>query len=300
MLTKWAVPSLKSFADITTERAALGRLTTFGVGGPADILIEPRSIDELSGVMAALNDAALPWRILGGGSNLLVSDDGVRGAVIRLRGDFAGLEFDGARVTAGAAVPLARLVDECAKKGLSGVEGLVGIPGTVGGALVMNAGGRWARIGNVVESVSVLAKSASGGVRLLGRCDAGFAYRHSALGNEVILGATLALCPVDAATVAETMRGYLDQKRQTQDLGARSAGCAFKNPADGPSAGALIDRAGLKEACIGGAKVSSVHANFIINAGSATARDVSALIRLIQAKVLEHSGVSLELEVQLW
>jgi len=300
MLTKWAVPSLKSFADIATERAELARLTTFGIGGPADMLVEPRNLDELGRVMVTLKEACLPWRILGGGSNLLISDDGVRGAVIRLCGDFAALEFDGARVTAGAAAPLARLVDECAKRGLSGVEGLVGIPGTVGGALVMNAGGRWGRIGNVVESINVLSQSALGGVRVLSRHDAGFAYRHSALGSEVILGVALALCPVDAATVAETTRGYLDEKRRTQDLGSRSAGCAFKNPPIGPSAGALIDTAGMKGACVGGARVSSLHANFIINAGSATARDVSALIKLIQAKVLEHSGVALELEVQLW
>jgi UDP-N-acetylmuramate dehydrogenase len=293
---------LKSFTDITAENAPLAQFTTFGIGGPARYLVEPRSVDELVGVLDALSSEGVPFRILGGGANLLIPDEGVRCAVIRLAGELAERSCDGARATAGAAVPLGRLVSECAKRGLSGAEGLAGIPGTIGGALVMNAGGRWGRMGDITESANVLARDdgRSAVARVLDKAAIRFGYRESSLRGEVILGAMLALRQDDPAHVAETTRGCLDEKRRTQDLKAKSAGCAFKNPPQGPSAGALIDGAGLKGARVGGAQVSRIHANFIVNTADATARDVTELINLVRDKVFAVSGVRLELEIELW
>jgi UDP-N-acetylmuramate dehydrogenase len=302
MSTKWARPSLKSFTDITTENAPLARFTTFGIGGPARLLVEPRSGTELASVVDCLASDGIEYRILGGGANLLIPDEGVPFAVVKLAGDFAKVSFDGTRAEAGAAVPLGRLVSECAKRGLSGAEGLAGIPGTVGGALVMNAGGRWGRIGDVTESVGVLARGgAQGGpARVLDKSEIRFGYRESSLRGEVILGAKLAFREEDPAKVVETTRGFLDEKRRTQDLKAKSAGCVFKNPPEGPSAGALIDQAGLKGARVGGAAVSPIHANFIVNCGNATAREVGELINLMRDKVFASSKVRLELEIELW
>ncbi len=274
----------------------LARFTTFGIGGPARHFLCPRDVPELAALVAALAAADVPLRVLGGGSNVLASDEGVDGAVVRLAGDFARLAFEGRRVDAGAAVPLARLVRECAERGLSGVEGLVGIPGTVGGALVMNAGGRWGRIGDVVETARVLGAC---GAQSLTREEAGFRYRGSALSGRIVLGAGLLMKESDPAQVAAWTCEYYEAKKAGQDMTARSAGCVFKNP-DGRSAGALIDQAGLKGARVGDAEVSAVHANYIVNTGTATARDVLALVEVVRKGVREAFNVELELEIELW
>ena len=290
--------SLKDFARIVTENVPLSRLTSIRVGGPARFLYEPRTGVELAGLVAALRSEKVSFRIIGGGTNIVASDGGFDGAVIRLAGEFARLEFDGTRAVAGAAAPLSRLVRECAERGLAGAEGLVGIPGSIGGALAMNAGGRWGEIGQIVESARVL--ESGGTARELPASAITFEYRHSSLRGQVVLSAAFRLRESDPRAVRAAGEGYLAEKRVTQDLGAASAGCIFKNPSPGVSAGALIDKAGLKGAKLGGAQISQVHANFIVNAGGATAKDVLGLAELTKSRVREAFGVDLEYEVELW
>jgi UDP-N-acetylmuramate dehydrogenase len=289
---------LKDFARIVTENVPLSRLTSIRVGGPARFLYEPRTENELAGLVAALESEKVLSRIIGGGTNILASDGGFDGAVIRMAGEFARIEFDGTRAVAGAAGQLSRLVRECAERGLAGAEGLVGIPGSIGGALVMNAGGRWGEIGQIVESVRILGRD--GSAKELPASAITFEYRHSSLRGQVVLSAAFRLCESDPKTVKAAGEGFLAEKRAAQDLGAASAGCVFKNPPGDVSAGALIDRAGLKGAKLGGAQISQVHANFIVNAGGATAKDVLGLAELAKSRVREAFGVDLEYEVELW
>ena len=292
------MPSLNDFAQIRTEDVPLARLTSMRVGGPARFLFEPRSVDELRELRDALVAQGVLFRVIGGGTNVIAGETGFAGAVIRLAGEFSKVSFDGATATAGAAVSLPRLVRECAARGSSGTEGLVGIPGTIGGALVMNAGGRWGEIGQIVASVRVL--TGAGEVRDLERSQIVFSYRRSSLRGVIVLSAAFALKESDPGAVESATTQFLARKRSSQDLGAASAGCVFRNPPSGDSAGALIDRAGLKDFEIGGARVSAIHANFIVNTGSATAGDVFALAELVRAKVREKFGVDLEFEVELW
>jgi len=290
--------SFKNFAPILSENVPLARLTSMRVGGPVRFLFEPRSQAELASLLDVLRRNNILVRVIGAGSNVVAGDDGFPGAVIRLAGDFAHLSFEGPAVTAGAAVPLPRFVRESAERGLSGAEGLVGIPGTLGGALVMNAGGRWGEICRLVRAARVM--TLQGGVTDVAPEKLAFGYRHSTLVGSVVLSAVFQLQQSDRQAVEAATRSFLDKKRATQDLGAASAGCIFKNPPGGLSAGALIDRAGLKGVQVGGAKVSPLHANFLVNTGSASAKDVLDLARLVRSRVLETSGVDLEFEVQLW
>jgi len=268
------------------------------VGGPARYLFEPRNDGELVSLVDALRRDRIPFRILGGGTNVIAPDDGLPGAVVRLAGEFARLDFEGPLVTAGAAAALPRFVGECARKGLAGAEGLVGIPGTVGGALVMNSGGRWGTIGSIVDSVRVL--DAEVAPRTLAAREIIFDYRHSSLKGSIVLSAVFRMNESDPQSVQAAAARILNAKRAAQDLAAASAGCIFKNPPGGTSAGALIDRAGLKGLRQGAAMVSDVHANFIVNTGGAAARDVLALAQLVKSRVLEAFDVDLEFEVELW
>ncbi len=292
------MPFLKDFEPILSENVPLARLTSMKVGGPARFLFQPRSVAELTSLIAALAGESIAWRIIGGGTNIIAADAGFPGALIRLAGDFTRIAFDGHLATAGAAAPLARFVRECAELGLSGAEGLVGIPGTIGGALVMNAGGRWGSISDILDYVRILDET--GLPRLHRACEINFSYRASSLKGLIILEAGFVLAEAAPADVARATRDYLDRKRASQDLGASSAGCVFRNPPEGPSAGELIDRAGLKGASVGGALVSHRHANFIVNAGSATAKDVLELVEIVRKRVFEVSGVQLQPEVHLW
>lgn len=289
--------SLKDFSAILTENAPLAPLTTFRIGGPARYLFEPENETQLRDVMAWLESAGVEYRILGGGSNVLVDDAGCPCAVLRLGGELAGISIDARRVAAGAGALLARLVAQCAGSGLSGAEGLAGIPGTVGGALVMNAGGRHGQIGALVRRVRVFD---AGGARDLERTDIDFGYRRSSLAGALVVSAEFELQPFPEDAVTAAMRKVLVEKCRQQPLSAASAGCVFKNPPDGPPAGKLIEDAGLKGACVGGAKVSELHANYIVNAGSATAADVRGLIERIREAVFAQFGVDLGIEIELW
>lgn len=276
--------------------APLSRHTTMRVGGPARWLVTPRTQEELSAVVRAARDEKLEVNILGGGANLLVSDDGVAGVVVRTAGlTWCRFEDDG--VAAGAGVSFPRLVRECTARGLGGLEGLCGIPGTLGGALVMNAGGRHGELAPLVDWVDVL--SDDGSVQRQEASKLSFGYRRSSLYGRVVVGGRLKLTPGDAERLLSRYREVLTAKEATQPLSARSAGCLFKNP-DGQSAGALIDGCGLKGFQVGGARISEIHANFVVNDGEAKASDILELAAAVRDRVFDRTKIELELEVKVW
>lgn len=260
--------------------------TTFKVGGLADYFVEPRDEEEVSDVFRAARENDVPVRVLGIGANLVVRDEGVRGAVLKLT---HLRKRDGFRIQAG--YPLAQLVKETVEEGHSGLEALAGVPASVGGAVRMNAGGCSGEIGATIRYVDVTTRE--GEMRRIGREEAGFRYRGSALGEYVVLAVGLELQPADG--VRNRFEEILGAKKRAQPLGAWSAGCMFKNP-PGQSAGRLIDEQGLKGARVGGVRVSRRHANFMINDGTATAGDVFRLVDFVRSRV----PVGLELEVQVW
>lgn len=284
-------------SDILKRNEPLARHTTFGIGGPARLFYEPRTEQEAIEVVRACRREGTPLFVLGGGTNLLVRDEGVDGAVVSLR-KMSASRFDGrrARVEAGASFP--RLVSEGVERRCGGAEGLVGIPGTVGGALVMNAGGRYTEICQFVERVRVVDRE--GVARTLSRDEAGFAYRASRLAEHVVLGVDLAFPEGDLEGQRARLRQIIMEKSRTQPLAAKSAGCVFKNPAPRIAAGRLIDEAGFKGMILGGALVSPVHANFLVNRRGARASDVLGLIHDIKTRVRERNGVDLELEIKVW
>jgi len=283
--------------EIVKPDEPLGPMTWFQIGGPASYFIEPRDVDQLRAVVRRCRDNDIPMYVLGDGANLLISDSGVRGAVIRLGGAFREVrEVDGG-VYAGAGADMQKLVLRCVREGRSGLEGLTGIPGSVGGCVRMNAGGVFGDIGNVIERVDVMTES---GERLTRhRDDLAFAYRSTNISSKFILGAEFRLAEDDPHRILKQVKQIWMYKKNTQPLGHRNAGCVFKNPR-GLSAGALIDRAGLKGKRIGGAWVSEKHANFILADKGCTASDVLKLINLIRETVYKKNEVYLELELEVW
>jgi UDP-N-acetylmuramate dehydrogenase len=236
--------------------------------------------------------------ILGFGSNLLVRDGGLRGVVLRLRGEFESVVFPGGlQVRAGAAVRLPQLVTACAGQGLAGTEPLVGVPGTVGGALVMNAGTRDGEIGSMVREVDVFDHAQSRVVTLPAE-KIHFEYRKSSLGNALVIGCLLELKEGDRVDIMERVRRYQDKRQQTQPIHTFNAGSVFKNP-PGYFVAELIEAAGLKGMTKGGARVSPLHANFIENNAGATATDVLALVEFIRAKIRAERGIELETEMKV-
>jgi len=288
----------EDFADITRPDEPLAPYTWLRVGGPAQFFVEPQSVEELAAVVRACHEQDLKVRVLGDGSNLLVRDEGVSGVVVRLpRELFSAVSVDGTTVRAQAGALLSHVVSQAVRAGLAGMEVLTGIPGTVGGALHGNAGGKGGDIGQFVREATVLTESGETIVR--DGDDLAFAYRQSSLDDLVILDAAFELTPDDADEIARRMRKIWITKKANQPLSHQSAGCIFKNPR-GQSAGQLLDRAGLKGTRIGGAEVSDRHANFVVTHDGAAAEDVTRLIDLMRSRVLERFGVELELEVQIW
>lgn len=274
----------------------LAPFTTFGVGGPARVLAQPQSVEDLVAAIAYARTEGLPYRMLGGGSNLLIPDEGFDGVVVRTRGLRRRTFFgDGVEVEGGASFPL--LVKETVDRGLRGIEALCGIPGTVAGALAMNAGGRHGEIKDVVEWVDALDDE--GAVRRLRRDEIEFRYRETSLKGRVILSCRLRLEPGDPAALSARRREVQSAKEATQPLSSRTAGCMFRNPPGG-SAGRMIEACGLKGTRAGGARISELHANFIVNDGGATARDIESLAELARARVLDRFGVRLVDEVIRW
>ena len=275
----------------------LSKHNYFGIGGNAAAYFEVSTTDELAYVAQLKKRCHVPVAIIGRGSNLLVSDAGYPGIVIRLSGEFNRLEFNQNRVEVGAGVSLPRLSKIAASHGLSGVEFALGIPGSVGGALIMNAGAWGNSFGDLVERVQVMTDE--GELADLSHDDAQFSYRHSGLKPYFcVTGATLTLTHSDAKEVDNLMQDLYNQKITSQPFAEENAGCMFKNP-PGHSAGKLIDECGLKGHRIGGAEVSKIHGNFILNLDDATAHDVLSLVRHIQTHVKQERGVDLEMEVQL-
>jgi UDP-N-acetylmuramate dehydrogenase len=283
---------------IVEKNFPLGKNTWFGLGGNADYLIQPRNTNQLADVIKRCHENNLPLWVLGFGSNLLVQDKGVRGAVVRLGGsDFAGVEFNANSLTAGAGAELNKLVFECVRKGLGGFETLAGIPGSIGGAVKMNAGGHFGDFGSAVESVTLMDNK--GKIFEKAKPELSFDYRSTNITTKFILSAKIKLYESDPKQLLKIVKEVWIYKKNTQPLNTRNAGCVFKNPR-GMSAGAMIDRAGLKGAKIGGAVVSEKHANFITAGDGCKSSDVIALIEKVREKVKEKFDVELELEIEIW
>ncbi len=287
------------FRAIVKAGEPLAPHTWFRLGGPAEELARPRSLDQLAALVARARSEDVPVHVLGGGSNVLVRDEGVPGLVIHLESPaLADVAIDGRHVEVGAAVPLTALISQTARAGLAGLEALTGIPGTVGGALRGNSGGRQGTIGQLVKRVTVLGDD--GKPKVFDRDDLDFDYRESSLDDSLIVGAEFELERDDAEAVVRRMRRIWIVKKENQPYGHQSSGCIFKNPSPEMSAGTLIDRAGLKGARVGGAEVSDRHANYVIAQPGATAADVLALVEQCRKRVAEAYGIDLELQIQVW
>ncbi len=270
--------------------------TSFRIGGPADLLAQPQSEQELAALLARATANAVPVTLIGNGSNLLVRDKGIRGLVIKLGNMFSSIAANGSSLTFGSGVSLAMAARRAAELSLSGLEFAVGIPGSIGGAVYMNAGAYDGEMSKVVSSVRVM--DADGQVQDLPAAALDFAYRHTALqgSGRIVTAVTVELAPGDRQAIADKMADFSSRRIAKQPLELPSAGSMFKRP-PGYFAGTLIDQTGLKGYTVGGAQVSSKHAGFVVNVGGATAADVLQLIADVQAKVLAAHGVQLEPEV---
>jgi UDP-N-acetylmuramate dehydrogenase len=276
------------------------RWTTFRVGGKVDALCFVENLVTLRRVLAHAKEKGTPYLVVGRGSNLLVKDQGLIGMVLILRGQLARMEMtgnDGDLLCAGAGLPLSNLLNECRHQGLGGLEFLAGIPGAVGGAVAMNAGAWGKETADVLHEIEIL--SASGELVKASRANLRFSYRHLCVPEgSVIVKATFQCVRVGSQKVGESMRRYLDLRRKSQPLEYASGGSVFKNP-PGDFAGRLIDGVGLKGFRVGGAMISTKHANFIVNTGGAKACDVLALMDLARKRVREEMGVDLQPEIRV-
>ena len=291
--------------DRVKRDAALGPLTTFKVGGPADWLVDAHSGDDLARVIATAREASLPITILGGGSNVLVSDRGVRGIVVRVHGGEVR-EINASIVRADAGVTINGLVRWTVNRGIAGIEAWAGTPGTVGGAVYGNAHFRGRLIGEIIAAVRLITEDGSVSDVPHEQMEFGYDYSRLHRTHEIVVCADFKVSSGDSSMLRATARESLAFRKRTQPLESPSAGCIFQNPdpkrdsvPDGipPSAGALVDRAGLKGAREGSARVSTTHANFIVNEGGATAREIRALIDRCKTEVRDRFGVALREEI---
>lgn len=301
-------------------KVPLGPMTWYGVGGPAAVFAQPRGETPLQQLVIRCREQDVPLYVLGSGANLLVRDGGVDGVVVKLDDPaFAQCMIEGDRVHVGAGYDMFKLVPKLAKMGLGGLENLAGIPASVGGAVRMNAGGAFGEIGDYVQAVRVM--DADGRTRTLIGDNLSFAYRYSSIREPLILEVVFALSPDDPQRLVKRMKEIFEYKKHVQPMGAKSAGCAFKNPKQHPgnprntdratpagcgepqrlSAGKLIDEAGLKGFRIGSAEVSTRHANFIhVAEKGGKADDVLAVIEHVEQVVQDRHGIALEREVVIW
>ncbi len=272
--------------------------TTWKIGGPADIMVFPGSEAELSKLLPLIQELELPWLVIGNGSNLLVSDQGIRGVVIKMGDNYAGCEWRKLEVSVKAGTLLATLSLEAAERGAAGLEFARGIPGSVGGAVRMNAGAYGSNIGNYVTAVEAIAYN--GDKLVLAGDEIEFAYRDSSLFrlDAVITAITLVLPKGDREEVMNKMKMYQQKRLLAQPLEFPSCGSVFRNPAN-DHAGRLVELASLRGLRIGNAAVSEKHGNFIVNLGGATAADVYDLIAEVQRQIYEYSGIRLEPEVKM-
>jgi UDP-N-acetylmuramate dehydrogenase len=285
----------------------MAQYSTFKVGGPAEAIISVANIEDLRTLLCWLLGNNVNWWIIGRGSNILVPDAGLNGVTILLEGDFTTIEKLGettARhdehkylIRAGGGCLLLKLVNYCTTHGLSGLEFTVGIPGTIGGAVVMNAGAWGSEIGDIIDSVTLMDHS--GKVFVQKGKKMNFTYRGWNMASDVLLlSATFALTPGDRESIKAACKRFQELRKKNQPVAEPSAGSFFKNPPE-KSAGRLIDEAGLKGFSVGGAKISEKHANFIVNTGGATAADILNLMRVIQERVFTRFGIRLEPEVHI-
>jgi len=287
--------------------AQIGAMTNFAIGGRADVLVTPRSTDALSLLMRRCHNSGTPVHILGKGQNLLVDDIGVEGIIIKLDAEcFKTHMFrrneqqDTLHAMAGA--DLATVLMDSTRRGFEGLSSMAGIPATIGGAIRMNAGGKYGDISEKLETVTCLI--ANGDLVTYPACELEFEYRRSSLPAPVVLSATFKMEESDPVELRTRVKEIFKWKKTRQPLADASAGCAFKNPLDASgekiSAGLLIDQSGLKGLTVGGASVSEHHANFIVTSPSATARHVIELMDEIQIRVLDATGIQLQNEVVIW
>ena len=285
------------FRGTVRANVPLAPLTSYGIGGPASLLVEIPTSADLNLFKTCLARNPRPLLIIGGGTNLLISDEGWDGVAIRLMGDFTPIASDGTAIRAGASTPLPRLVTEGCREGLKGIERLAGIPGWVGGALVMNAGTFGEHIGGLVESVQVLTDEGETLSLTAGECDFGYRSSRFQRSGEIVLGCTLKCEQGNPSGLSEEVEQRMEHRRRTQPVDFPSCGCAFRNPPGGKTAAQLIDDAGLKGARHGGAAISDLHANYIVNMGGARASDIVALMALARRRVRDVAGVTLLPEV---
>lgn len=289
------------FADLegfVAENHPLAPHTWYKIGGPARWYIRPRSIEELQAASTRCVENQIPIYVLGLGANLLVKDEGVDAAVFRLDHEvWRRVRFERNMLEVGAGADMQKLVLRTVRQGLAGVECLAGIPGTVGGGVRMNAGGKFGDIGAVITRVTVM--DAEGTVFERTKDDLVFDYRSTNIAAKFILGATMELEEEDPERIMRRTKEIWMFKRNTQPLNTKSCGCIFKNPR-GLSAGALIDQAGLKGFSVGGAEVSEKHANFIVAHPGCKADDVLKLVSVIREKVFDKNQIWLDSEVQIW
>ncbi len=295
-----------SIPGITHHNEPMSRHTTFGIGGPADIFTEARNEDDVSNILRIAFANDMPVTVIGEGSNMLISDEGIRGITVKLASPFfKRCEIKGASVETGAGMALPALLMYMVGNSLTGMEPLAGIPGTVGGSVVGNAGardtkgeGRYYRIGDLVREVR--AADRDGSILTLGKDELAFTYRDSNLRGYVVLSVLFELETGDMMKGLFRLEEAIAFKHLHQEITAPSAGCIFKNPPGAiMPAGKLIDSCGLKGRRVGGAEVSERHANYIINRGGASASDVKELINIMRKEVKNAHGVSLELEVRI-
>ncbi len=291
------VSRLESIARVIKD-CPMGDYTSYRTGGKAALLVQPHSVEELVQVLQVLHEEKAPYYVLGNGSNTLVRDGGYAGAVVYLEEGFKTCRVEGQRLIAGGGVLLSTIAKAAAKEGLTGLEFAAGIPGSVGGAVFMNAGAYDGEIRFVLESVTTVSPEGTCQKRMAQELE--LSYRHSKLmeTQEVVVEATFLLQPGDPADIQEKMRDLAQRRSAKQPLQYPSCGSFFKRPT-GYFAGKLVEDAGCKGLSVGGAQVSTLHSGFIINTGGATATDILTLMHLVQAKVLEVFGVTLEPEVRI-
>jgi UDP-N-acetylmuramate dehydrogenase len=289
---------VSGFEKIVRQAVPLSERTWLRLGGSAQFFAEPNSVDELAALVRRCANEQVPIRLLGGGSNLLVRDEGVSGMVVSLASPaFSRLQITKSTLTAGGGAKLAHAISETVRAGLAGLEPLVGIPGTIGGALHGNSGSRGGDIGQWACRAQVMTRS--GDIIQRNREDLVFAYRQSSLDELVILSAEFQLEPDDPNQLTKRMQKQWIIKKASQPLSHQNVATVFKNPR-GMSAGMLIDQAGLKGTRVGEVEVSSRHANFIVAGEGASSQDVLRLIDMIRSRVAERLGVELETELEIW
>jgi len=277
---------------------ALSGLTSLGIGGTTDLLRITRH-DDIAAILDLLDERGIPHRFLGGGSNLLIGDGELPWIVLQLAKPDPEVVLQGNRAHVDAAADLGRTVTFCAKHDLGGMEGLIGVPGTVGGALRMNAGAYGTQIGSYVEEVKIY-RAARRKIEILRGTQISFEYRHTSFApDDMMLAVTLNLPSKPYTEIIQGIRICNEKRRASQPMGQKSAGCIFKNP-PGASAGRMIDELGLKGLRVGDARISERHANFFVNAGRASARDMLTLIADVRERVEKAYGVKLENEVVVW